>query len=522
MIPTTFRLSTALTLAFCVLTGTATAQAPATQPATQPDTPAILIDGDHADWAPRPRTELLAADAQHVYLRFRFSRSRTLLRHGETVVLDLDTDNNRDTGSTATRNRHTDPGVDLRIELNPPRNRNDRRAPAIRVTRFDADGKPIELDPAAINIHTAPTHASETFEVRFDRSLDSAADQPAAIGLLSEEPAELRAFLWRQHHESGRAAGLAKAAAPLPPFAAPEPANPDPDADTPTLTIPTKPDNAIRVVAWNTLWGTQLNNPTPFGRVAQALDADVYLIQEWSDKPYPASSVADWFNQHNPSPPDATRPAWKAVTTEHDNRGSGIAIVSRFPILATGPAKMRINSRTRWTFPVRFAAVVLDTPLGPGVFGTVHHKAGGRLGSQEDRRRLEEAAGINAVLARLASRHKAAFTVFGGDFNMNGTPRVMDTAVRRLDTDRSALIPAAATVLDDPGVLYTHRGRDLRRRLDYITFSDAALTPVNAFVLNTAILPPPPHNHPPRNQNNTKTTPHHPRRRDHVPNKNTH
>ncbi|MEM6551583.1 MAG: endonuclease/exonuclease/phosphatase family protein [Planctomycetota bacterium] len=475
------RLSAALSfaVALCLPATLAAAQTPATQPDDNP----LLIDGDHADWAPRPRTELLAADDQHVYLRFRFTRSRTLLRHGETVVLDLNTDDNPDTGSTPTETRHSTPGVDLRIELNPPRNRRERGVPSVRVTRFDADGTPSVLDASTLPVYTAPTHASETFEVRFARHLADAPDQPAAAHLTADQPRQFHAALWRKQMDSRRSVPIAQSTTTLPPFNAPTP-------DTQALTIPSKPDHAIRVVAWNTEWGKQLRNPTPFARIAQALDADVYLLQEWSNRPYPARSVADWFNQHNPGPPDADRPSWKAYSTQHrGNRGSGIAIASRFPILATGPGMMTINSRTEWTFPVRFAAVVLDTPLGPGVFGTVHHKAGGRLGSPEDRRRLEEAAAINNALSRLAARHNPAFTVFGGDFNMNGTPRVMDTAVRRLDTDRSALIPAPATVLHDPGVLYTHSQSNPKLRLDYITYADAALTPVNAFVLNTAILP---------------------------------
>ncbi|MEM1211127.1 MAG: endonuclease/exonuclease/phosphatase family protein [Planctomycetota bacterium] len=454
--------------------------APASAPATQPQTQPILIDGDHADWLGIPNSQNLTADARHVYLRFRFSRSRTLLRHGESVVVDLNTDNNPATGLSSTDSRHSTPGIELRIELNPASDRRDRDTPPVRVTRFDTDGTPTDLHPRAIALHTAPSHASKTFEVRFSRTIDGDPDRPAARGLTTEDPSEIHAALYRRHHSSPRTAGLAIATAPLPPFAADEPA---------LVTIPAKPENAIRVVAWNTLWGTQLKNPTPFARVVQALDADVYLLQEWSDRPYPARSVADWFNEHNPGPPDADRPAWTAVTTEHDNRGSGIAIASRYPILATGPASMTVRSRTRWTFPVRFAAVVLDTPLGPGVFGTVHHKAGGRLGSEEDRRRLEEAAAINSVLARLAARQRAAFTVFGGDFNMNGTSRVMDQAIRRLDRDRSALIPAPATVLHNPGVLYTHSRSTPKLRLDYITYADAALTPANAFVLDTAILP---------------------------------
>jgi endonuclease/exonuclease/phosphatase family metal-dependent hydrolase len=80
--------------------------------------------------------------------------------------------------------------------------------------------------------------------------------------------------------------------------------------------------------------------------------------------------------------------------------------------------------------------------------------------------------------------------ILGGDFNLNGSTRVMDISVRMLDNDGSALTIAQPPVLGDEELFYTFGISGLRSRLDYITYSDKSLEVANAFVLDTAILDP--------------------------------
>ncbi|MEO1236819.1 MAG: endonuclease/exonuclease/phosphatase family protein [Planctomycetota bacterium] len=425
-----------------------------------------LIDGRWDDWADDDTR--FVVDEHHVTLRFETPDERTLLRHGQTVVVALDTDGEAQSG----RSERGIEGADLWIELNPTRDEADRRTPAVRVTAYNRRGRGSQVDVGDLGLHTAPTHASRRFELRFDRG----EWRLQAIGLHDAGP--MRAMVWLQDHdsESTTPIGVYTADAPAATLDGPTPAD--------EATLPEKPEGAIRVVSWNTLWGSQLERPQRFSRLAKAIDADVYLLQEWSNEPYTGESVAEWFERYG-GPGD-----WAAVTTSNSgSRGSGVAVASRLPLLAAGPADLDARSRTRWTFPIRFAGAVIETAYGPAVFATVHHKAGGRLGAAEDQRRLEESAAIQRAMASMRESHGAAFVVYGGDFNLNGTFDVVDRAVAGLDTDDSALTLADAEVLGRPGLLYTHGRSGSKRRLDYISYPDAAFAPAQAFVVDTTVLP---------------------------------
>lgn len=427
------------------------------------------VDGDWDEWA---EGVYFYADERHVHLRFETPDERTLLRHGQAVVLAIDSDDNPRSG----RVRGGVRGIDLLIELNPARDRSRRgRTPSVRATAFDARGDARELSTGDLGLHTAPTHAAKRFELRFDR-----AARPArgVSGLAKAGP--LRASVWLQDHDSQRTQPLGRYTAQAP----------EASRDDASPAVAGLPDrwatggDAVRVVSWNTLWGSQIKDPKPFARLAQAMDADVYLLQEWSDKPYTAEEVAAWFQQNVGGGP------WTAVTTRNGgDRGSGVAVASRYPLVEAGPQQLFAPGRTRWSFPVRFAGGVFQTPHGPAVFGTVHHKAGGRLGADEDQRRLDESAVIQKAMAGLAEKHPGALVVYGGDFNLNGSYAVMDRSVAGLDTDGSPLAVAEPAVLGKPGLLYTHGRGGSKRRLDYITYADAALTVPSAFVVDTTVLP---------------------------------
>jgi hypothetical protein len=428
--------------------------------------PGVAVDGLDDDW---PAGVHAAADTEYLYFRLPFGELRSLLTADKPILIALDTDSDRATGVA-----RAGLGVDLEISM---RHRESWRDPWFFVTAF-ADGRPSPVPFERVRPLVQPTSAAESFEMRIRRDA-----HPVLLGAgRARGRIEL---LGARTVREGRQARTEDIALPfqlrLP---AGEPVRPV-DAE-----LPARPAGAVRVVSHNVLWSSPEKTPEPFARVYRALDPDIYLIQEWGRgawSPAYEDELEAWFGEHV----DAARD-WTAIRCE----GWGVAVVTHHEVLERGPVEMRAETLTRWDFPVRFAGAIVRTPHAVLPVGSVHLKAGGDLGAPEDQRRLDEGRAIRGVMGLLAADaergagDRPVLTVLGGDFNHNGHPLVLESPVRELDADGSALSFAFTPVLGTGsrysfgGPAYGHR----RIFLDYIATPDAAARVANAFVLDTEIL----------------------------------
>lgn len=443
-------------------------QADVTSASTLVSADELAIDGSIDDWDTPGH---VAASGSHLAMRFRTPDLRTLRRHAEEITIGLDLDDDTSTGNTA----GPIVGIDLAIHIGQRREGRDaegRRWRGPFVTKYDASGQSTDIyrDAASMELfaQVAPTHASHWHEVRLDRDAADALELPA---LAAAGPG--RAYVLATHRENQTSTVLVDEAYEQPAFAA---------VDTGDAVIPDKVDGAVRVMAINVLWGQPRENPEPFARVFDAIDADIYLIQEWERSPYTETELLAWFKKH--INPDA---AWSAMVTGVSGRGSGTAVVTAHPIVAKLPAYSPVETE-RWDFPARIAGATIDTPSGRFVVGNVHFKAGGALDSLEDVRRRAEAMAVNRLLTGLSAATQPDVVVFGGDYNLNGSTEIVELAVRHLDRDMSSLTVASPHVLGRPGLLYTHGRSSSKNRLDFISWSDSTAAVTDAFVLDTQVL----------------------------------
>ncbi|MEM1186090.1 MAG: endonuclease/exonuclease/phosphatase family protein [Planctomycetota bacterium] len=427
-----------------------------------PDLP--TIDGDVSDW---PEKAYVLGNEEYLAVRFRLHGPVTLNSSPGPIVIRIDCDDTNATGRP-----HGRLGIDLEIIFSDQTPTADgRRRYGPTVTAFDG-AKAVELTPYDIGLEWAPTHASDWFEVRINRK--GPFDQ-----FTKQEGIGYNGRAWLALEAAGRAP-----AEPtfrymwtlVPPNAA--------EAGSHDAQIPSKPDNGLRVMSWNVLWGMPQRDPKPFSRILDATGPDIILFQEWDRAEQSEAEIAEWLTANHHRPDVGT---W---TVERSDAW-GVAVATPHPIIGRGPDEL-LAPGTRWDFPVRYAAAAIDTPLGIVAAASVHYKCCGSAGSEEDTRRVVEAGAVNAELKNFAELVGADFTIIGGDFNMQGTTGVAALTYAGLDVDGSELAQARPVVLGDD-VLSTFGRPDrgsVGARLDFIGYPDAAFDVFEAFVIDTARLSP--------------------------------
>lgn len=428
---------------------------------TEPET--IVVDGCWDDW---DQSSMIVADDDYLYIRLMTAEEVTLRRSTATTILAIDLDNDRATGSGAALTK----GSEIQIEVNSPRESDGRFRLHPRVKLLNEAGLAQEINEGAIGLHVMPTQASRTFEYRLNRY-----DLPAEIDAYLKGSGIVRAVGFSRHLETGEVTKLLEAEAKIA-AAAPR------SKQAKLVTIPEKDADSLRVVTLNTLWASQLETPEPFARVFDAIDADVYLVQEWGRDRFTETEIITWFKQHVDADVD-----WQAMVTGSGGRGSGTAIVSAYPMIAKVSPYSPVTG-DRWSFPARIAIAGVDAPQGRYLFGNVHFKASGYFESPEDVRRLAEAEAVNRLLTGMMGGVNPDVVVLGGDYNLVGTDKVVDIATRNLDLDGSALKLAHPTVLGHPTLVYTHGQGDSKNRLDYIAYSEAGAEITAGFVLDSTVL----------------------------------
>ncbi|MFP4209255.1 MAG: alkaline phosphatase D family protein [Wenzhouxiangella sp.] len=419
----------------------------------------LTVDGKIDDW---PGTHFMAVSGEHLFIRFPALEPTTLTRSPRAIHIAIDFD-----GDQTGIDHFLEPGTDMEIVFSPP------RAPGERGWRPSITGYlPDEtiLVAADMDLASGPSHASSWFELRLSRA------KLAEVLSASGTGGEAGLAVYARDKESDRIEVLASDAVALPDVRGIAPAT------SRTASIPPPLDGALRVISWNTLWGSQLETPEPFARVIQALNPDILLFQEWSRDRLTEKQITDWFGKHIDG--DV---AWHSMVSGAAGSWSGTLIVSRYPLMGRIPRTTPVDAGG-WDFPARFAAAVADTPIGDVLVGSLHLKASGAIDTPEDQRRFAEADAINRILVGMKSVARPDHVILGGDFNLLGDPAVVDRVGRMLDQDGSPLTRIEAPVLGDPALLYTFGREGLRSRLDYLTYSDHSLQLARAFVLDTGIL----------------------------------
>ena len=240
-----------------------------------PSDPHIRIDGDLADW---DAADLMAVDGEHLFLRFPTPEEVTLTNSSSAVHVLLDFD-----GDQTGTNHFLEIGVDLEIAFSP------RRAPGERgwrpvIQAFDP--QPRALAAGDLALAAGPTHAARFIELRLSRARLAQQLPAAAAG------GRVDLAVYADDKESDRLTVLARSAVSLPDVRGVEP------MQKLSAELPSSPEEGLRVVSLNTLWGSQIEKPEPFGRILKALGADIYLFQEWSRELLSEGEVVHWFRQN--------------------------------------------------------------------------------------------------------------------------------------------------------------------------------------------------------------------------------
>ncbi|GAB5496730.1 MAG: hypothetical protein Phyf2KO_18100 [Phycisphaerales bacterium] len=419
----------------------------------------IVLDSSIEDW---PDGEVAVGDEYYLYLRFSAGEEITPQSNSETLVVSLDVDSTQTTGLPT-----GEMGIDLEISFSPPYE--GRVGNGTQVTAVTPDGERVKLAPGLLDISFSPSHASEWFEMRIARRVPAELLLPES-GLLSSGRIRGKLSLFN-------AAG--KRVAEAPGFAAMLPSAAQ-SAKRVRVSVPPKSLGSVRIVSYNVLNASPMDEPEPFSRILRALDPDIVLVQEWYDTP--ADELGSWFNEHMP-----ISGRWRAVTGE----GRGVAVISRLDLAAIGPTGLVIapegEDRT-----VRVMPALAETPIGTMAVASVHLKCCGSLGSREDELRIAESQAIAQMIEEQTRDIGPHVRVVAGDFNLVGGTEPLYTLVRGFDSDDSNASVAMPFVLGD-NTMYTWTSptsRFLPSRLDYAVYSDSSAVLERSFVFDPVRLSP--------------------------------
>ncbi len=437
--------------------------------------PPIVLDGDFDDWrgvapaisdrddvpaaAPADIGEIqITSDEHWVYIGLGFGRRMNIQRLTAPLVLLFDSDNDAATGAT----RFGLAGVDLQVTFAPKSRRDATHGSGAELTVFDARGRARETDSGALDLLLAPTVAGPVVEFRLARHATGWSGFPGPA-------ARLAATVLGPDDEPIDAAGPATASlvarGPAPPIS--------------TASLPPCPDDAARIVSWNVEFSAIFKHPEPFARVLRALDADVILFQELSNKDS-AEKIASFLNGMVPAGPDAT---WNVV---FGSRGGNLrcAVASRLESRPTQhlDAVQREDSRR----DVRAAGMWVNIGGRPVLVVSTHLKCCGHIDSREDRDRMAEATALGAAITRELRPTPGAGVIVAGDLNLVGGSRPLETLART--SGRLTIVEPRQLDGASNATWQTASSSFLPGRLDYVLHHPRTIETVQTFVLDTADL----------------------------------
>ncbi|HLP85949.1 MAG TPA: endonuclease/exonuclease/phosphatase family protein [Phycisphaerales bacterium] len=434
----------------------------------------VTLDGDTAEW---PANVTLASDEHHTYVRFNPpGEIYTLQSANKTTSILFDVDNNPATGmrpatgSDAVRAL----GVDLEVAFSHPRNDNNGKrvfGRGVVMFAYDAAGNRQPVNREDWDFAAAPTYASDWYEARISRTPSGPVIIPAQ-GLLSSGMLA-GAVVTRDLDGAITTSGDI--------FRGKLPEHCMTGSRKSNMRVPAKADGAYRVVSYNVLRSAPEAKPEIYSRIFKALDADVYLFQEWEYSSNEA--LATWFNTN-------VGGTWHAAGlpgTVRENKG--VAVVSKYPVELVTPYLKVHPDGQRDPSNVRFAGVRVDVP-GPDIIASsVHLKSAGSNGSPEDLRRIAEARAIVETLDTL-DNEPGTITIIGGDYNLVGSRTPLEILMTKTDTDGSdKSIADAMTLGDRTFTTWTEAGNPFGPgRLDWMVYSDSTAKATRSFVLDSSRL----------------------------------
>ncbi len=422
---------------------------------------------------PTSPTSSAVARADDQYLYFRFNpgdQNKTIQNSDETVALLFDVDGDSATGYHRPEKPFVSIGEDLEIQFSPLNPKGGAPAQGVALFRVDQAGGRTELRKDDSDLSFSPTYASQWYDARISRFFAKSSGLPTP-GMASRGKARGAFVIYDQ---KGRIVGYSD------PF----------DVEFPSIAsaparssepIPAKAPDSIRIMSWN-VWGKMQETPEKFCAVIRAIDPDIIMLSEWKGD---AQALEQVLNKHMPSAPGGmgATVAWNGAT------GPDVGIASKFPVRVAGPNKLELtwNGENR---KIRFVSAAVQTPIGPALVGEMHLKCCGSIGSSEDSLRTAEADTINQSLRQISRADAAEIIVLGGDLNLVGSRPPLDILRMNLDADGTDLNAADPVVLGD-NVLYTWRDWNTGfspGRLDWLTYSDSTVQPVNQFVFDPVRL----------------------------------
>ncbi|MGA1707137.1 MAG: endonuclease/exonuclease/phosphatase family protein [Phycisphaerales bacterium] len=342
------------------------------------------------------------------------------------------------------------------IAVLPPRSRNPR--------------------PQQLGIGVAPSSASRWIELRIPRSFDRA-DGEAAPGIRFGKEARVLV----------RAVGSGGETLDETPIATLSFVSPAAEVLRPSKALADDTPANLRVMSWNAERGALFKNPEPFAEVFRAIGPDVVLLQELEGVEK-AKELEAWFDERLPTPG-----GWRAVLG-----GGSLAVAVVSPKVAALPELADVErALPNGSRPVRVVGGVVPFGARRVLVASVHLKCCGSIGSREDETREQEAFAIREAIRRAMEeaakrREPIDGIVIGGDFNLVGSPHIVDLAAEGLDLDRSPLTAASLYGVDGLANLTWRDGGSefMPGQLDFLLFSDSRLDLADGMVIDpAAILP---------------------------------
>ena len=429
--------------------------------------PQPVIDGDFSDW---PAGVTVSSDGDDVRLLLSLPAARTIQGLRTTAALRIDIDGDESTGDPFGGNK----GIDLSVVFSPPFRDAVGNGTAVFVHTAEGTAR---VKPAAIGLVVAPSHASDTYEIRLSRTAVIGEDDIETF----PAPGELRWWLTPLNPDGDTTGVWSSGSGAIAPGT---------ETKLADVTLPDTPENAVRIATINVLWASPMIEPAPFSRVMNAIDADVWLIQEWDirerDQPrLPVAAIEEWLETR-------LEPASDWTVFAGDQRG--VVVASRLPLVPARPGELKVTAigdrRAMIERSVRYVSAIAETPVGKLLLASVHLKCCGTAGGDEDRQRIAESIVVNTALAEAVRQSSADGVVIGGDFNLVGSPMPLAIIKNGVDPDGGNLVESSARVLGDDAV-YTHanpNGRFVSGRLDYMLSSPSSLRVAGSWIFDTAKL----------------------------------
>jgi endonuclease/exonuclease/phosphatase family metal-dependent hydrolase len=447
---------------------------------------AALIDPLDAPDAPLDIGEIrITHDDSFVHIFTDLTREVCIQQLDGMLHMVLDVDGEAETGVEV----HGLPGADIVITLSPmSRSHGESRhmgVGLVSLTYQPPDPEEMQppgappLSPYDVGFTFGPTHASAQFEFRMQRK----AAMPQTPELFTGDVLRLRLIHTDTEGNVLDTTDVMTHALTVAPATNPgDVAHADAVSGDPLA----KAGPSIRrVVSFNAQNSKMLQDAERAGRVMRALNPDVILLQELTERTR-ADEVESLLNRH--APPAKGR--WRV----HIGEGGGnlrSAVATHLPFELVESLRV-VSYPDRPDRYIREAAVLIDVEGRPLLAMSVHLRCcGGATGPEEETRRIEVAQ-LRGAIDPLRVKLGLDGVIIGGDFNLVGTREPLDMLVLFGDLDNSNLAVAQPYQLDGrTNVTWTDRTQPfVPGRLDYVVTSDSSLETTQEFVFDSAHLPP--------------------------------